>query len=135
MAEKILVVEDERHIRALLIQTLERGFEESIDNEELEVFEAGDGKEGLMIVKEEHPTLIFLDVMMPKLDGFSVCSKIKGDPDFNDIYVILLTAKGQEVDKNKGLEVGADEYLTKPFDPEHIISKVEERTNIKRCDR
>lgn len=135
MAEKILVVEDETHIRALLIQTLERGFEESIDDEELEVLEASDGEEGLKIAKEEHPTLIFLDVMMPKLDGFSVCKEIKEDPNTKDIYIIMLTAKGQEVDKKQGLLAGADEYITKPFDPELIISKIEEKTNIKRCDR
>lgn len=135
MGKKILVVEDESYIRTLLVQALERGFDDSIDNEELEVLEAKNGEEGLQIAKEEHPSVIFLDVMIPKKDGFEVCREIREDSNIKDIYVILLTAKGQEVDKKKGLLAGADEYITKPFDPELIISKVEEKINIKRCDR
>jgi two-component system, OmpR family, alkaline phosphatase synthesis response regulator PhoP len=135
MVKKILVVEDEPYIRKLLIQTLERGFDDSIDNEELEILEAKNGEEGLQIAKKEHPALIFLDVMMPKKDGFQVCREIKEDSNTKDIYVVLLTAKGQEVDKKKGATVGADEYITKPFDPELIISRVEEEINIRRCDR
>lgn len=135
MAKKVLVVEDESYIRTLLIQTIERGFEKSIDSEELEILEAEDGEKGLQIVKEERPSLVFLDIMMPKKDGFQVCRKIKDDSSIKDTCVILLTAKGQEVDKKKGLQAGADGYITKPFNPEVIISKVEEKINIKRCDR
>lgn len=135
MVKKILIIEDEPHIRGLLMQTLERGFEDSIDSEELEILEAEDGEEGLQIAKEEHPALIFLDVMMPKKDGFQTCREIKEAPNLKDAYVVLLTAKGQEVDREKGLSVGADEYMTKPFDPELIISKVEEKLEIKREDR
>lgn len=135
MLKKVLIVEDEFHIRTLLLQTIERGFEDSLDNEEFEILEADDGEEGLRIARKEQPVLIFLDVMMPKKDGFQVCREIKEDPNTKNIYVIMLTAKGQEAEKKKGLLAGADEYITKPFDPELIISKIEEKINIKRCDR
>ena len=134
MAKKILIIEDEQHIRALLMQTLEEAFEEHIDNEELEIFEAEDGEEGLETAKEENPEVIFSDVMMPKKDGFQVCQNIKEDPDLKSTYIILLTAKGQEVDKEKGLGAGADEFMTKPFNPLTIIARVEEKLNIERCD-
>lgn len=134
MIKKILTIEDEFHIRALLIQTLETAFEDNIDNDEVEIFEAEDGEEGIQIAKEERPALIFSDIMMPKKDGFQVCQEIKNDLNLKDSYVILLTAKGQEVDKKKGLSVGADEYMTKPFNPELIISKVEEILQIKRSN-
>ncbi len=130
MVKKILTIEDEFHIRALLMQTLETAFEDDLDNDELEILVAEDGEEGLQIAKKERPDLIFSDIMLPKKDGFQVCKEIKKD--FKDTYIILLTAKGQDVDKKKGLLVGADEYMTKPFNPELIISKVEERLNIKR---
>jgi len=135
MLKKVLIVEDETYIRSLLIQTIERGFEDSLDNEEFEILEADNGEDGLQIAKEEQPVLIFLDVMMPKKDGFQVCHEIKEDHNTKNIYIIMLTAKGQEVDKKQGLLAGADEYITKPFDPELIISKIEEKINIKRCDR
>ena len=134
MVKKILIIEDEQHIRTLLTQTLEDGFEDYIDNEELEIFEAEDGEEGLEMAKEEHPDMIFSDVMMPKRDGFQVCQNIKEDPDLKSAYIILLTAKGQEVDREKGLNVGADEFMTKPFNPEAVIARVEEKLKMKRCD-
>ena len=134
MAKKILVIEDEFHIRALLMQTIEMAFEDYIDDDELEVFEGEDGEEGLQIARKEIPDLIFSDVMMPRKDGFQVCQSVKEDPALKKSYVILLTAKGQEVDKIKGLNVGADEYMTKPFDPELVISKVEVVLGIERCD-
>jgi len=134
MAKKVLITEDESHIKALLVQTLETAFEDYIDDEELEIFEAADGEEGLQIAKKERPDLIFLDLMLPKMDGFEVCQKIKEDRRLNNTYIIMLSAKGQAVDKKKGLAVGADEYVTKPFNPDIIISKVEEKLGIKRAD-
>jgi two-component system, OmpR family, alkaline phosphatase synthesis response regulator PhoP len=121
MNKKILIVDDEPYIRALLEQTLEE-----FEDQDVEIFTANDGQEGVEIIEEEHPNLILLDVMMPKMNGFEVCHKVKKEWNFNDIYVIMLTAKGQEFDQKKGLEVGADIYMTKPFDPDAIIAKVAE---------
>ncbi len=125
MGKKILIVDDEPHIRALLEQTLE-DFEE----EDVEIFTAKDGQEGLDIIDEEHPDLVFLDVMMPKLNGFDVCHAVKHERNMDGIYIIMLTAKGQEFDKKKGLESGADTYMTKPFDPDEIIQKAQEVLGI-----
>jgi len=116
--KKILVVDDEESIRLLVSTTLE--------DEEFEIVEASDGKEALERVKEGKPDLILLDVMMPEINGLEVCRRLKGDPETKDIYIIMLTAKGQELDKEKGKEVGADEYFTKPFSPLAMIEKVNE---------
>ena len=134
MSVKILIIEDEKHLRVLLVQTIELSFDEILDNEELEILEACDGEEGVKIAKEKHPDLIFSDIMMPKMNGFDACKIIKEDPDLQDVYVILLTSKGQESDEKRGLSIGADEYITKPFDPEKVVSKVEEILKIKRSD-
>ena len=135
MSKKILIIEDERHIRALLIQTLEVAFEDHVDEDELEILQGADGEEGVDIARREHPDLIFLDVMMPKKDGFQVCREIKDEVHPGPAtYIILLTAKGQEADKVAGLSAGADEYMTKPFNPEAVVAKVEERLGIKRCE-
>ena len=134
MPKKVLITEDETHIKALLVQTLETAFEDYIDDEELEIFEAIDGEEGLQIAKQERPDLIFLDLMLPKKDGFEVCQEIKKDRRLKNTYIIMLSAKGQAVDKKKGLAVGANEYVTKPFNPAIIVSKVEEILGIKRTD-
>jgi len=134
MTVKILIIEDEAHIRRLLLQTLETAFEDLIDNEELEIFEAGNGEDGVKIANKEVPIMIFSDIMMPKMNGYEVCETIKKDARFKDTHFVLLTAKGQEVDKAKGLSFGADEYMTKPFNPEEIISKVEIKLNVKRTD-
>ncbi len=134
MAKKVLITEDEFYIKALLLQTLETAFEDNIDDGEFEILEAADGDDGLRIAKEERPDLIFLDVMIPKKDGFEVCKKIREDSSLKNSYIIMLTAKGQVIDKEKGLLAGANEYVTKPFDPELVISKVEEKLGIKRTD-
>ena len=118
MGKKILIVDDEPHIRALLEQTLE-----DFEDNDVEIFTAKDGQEGLEIIKDEHPNLVFLDVMMPKMNGFDVCQAVKHELNLQDVYIIMLTAKGQEFDKKKGLESGADTYMTKPFDPDEIIEK------------
>ena len=118
MSKKILIVDDEPHIRALLEQTLE-----DFEDNDVEIFTAKDGQEGLEIIKDEQPNLVFLDVMMPKMNGFDVCQAVKHELNLQDVYIIMLTAKGQEFDKKKGLESGADTYMTKPFDPDEIIEK------------
>jgi len=115
---KLLIVDDEPHIRMLLEQTLE-----DLEDEDVEMFIATNGQEAYEIIQKEKPQLVFLDVMMPKMNGFEVCQKIKIDLEMEDVHIILLTAKGQEMDKEKGLSVGANEYMTKPFDPDSILNK------------
>ncbi len=118
MAQKILIVDDEPHIRLLLEQTLEE-----LEDEGVELLTATNGEEALEIIQDEQPQLVFLDVMMPKLNGFEVCQTVKNELKLAGIYIIMLTAKGQEFDKQKGSEVGADLYMTKPFDPDEILEK------------
>jgi two-component system alkaline phosphatase synthesis response regulator PhoP len=125
MGKKIVIIDDEPHIRVLLEQTLE-----DFEDEGVEIFTAKDGQEGLAMIQEEHPDLVFLDVMMPKMNGFDVCNTVKNELQLKDVYVVMLTAKGQEFDKQKGLEVGADTYMTKPFDPDAIIEKAQEILGI-----
>ena len=118
---KILIVDDEPHIRLLLEQTLEE-----LEDEGVELFLAEDGEEGLRVIRQEKPDLVFLDVMMPKMNGYDVCQAVKNERGLKDVFVVLLTAKGQEVDKVKGKDVGADLYMTKPFDPDEIIGRARE---------
>jgi DNA-binding response OmpR family regulator len=121
MDPKILIVDDEAHIRILLERTLI-----DFEDEGVEILMAENGEEALELIKAEKPNLVFLDVMMPKMNGFDVCHVVKNELKMDDVYIVLLTAKGQEYDKQKGTEVGADVYLTKPFDPDEIRDKVEE---------
>ena len=112
MSKKIVIVDDEVHIRALLEQTLE-DLEEDHD---VELFTAANGKEGLELITEEKPQLVFVDVMMPLMNGYDVCRAVTQNPDLSEVKVVLLTAKGQEADRERGMQVGATEYMTKPFD-------------------
>lgn len=121
MEQKILIVDDEPHIRMLIEQTLEE-----LEDEGIEFLTAENGEIALEIIQKENPQLVFLDVMMPKMNGMEVCRKVKKELLLNDIFIVLLTAKGQELDRQKGSEVGADVYMTKPFDPEMILSKARE---------
>jgi two-component system alkaline phosphatase synthesis response regulator PhoP len=118
MSPKILIVDDESHIRLLLEQTLEE-----LEDQGVELLTATNGREALEVIKTEIPQLVFLDVMMPHLNGFDVCATVKHELNLQDIYIIMLTAKGQEFDKQKGGEVGADLYMTKPFDPDEVLEK------------
>jgi len=121
MGQKILIVDDEPHIRMLIGQTLEE-----LEDEGVDFFTAENGEQALEIIHEENPQLVFLDVMMPKMNGMEVCRRVKKELALHDVYIILLTAKGQELDRQKGQEVGADLYMTKPFDPEVLLSKARE---------
>lgn len=113
----VLIVDDEIHIRALLEQTLE-----DLEDDGITIVIAEDGAAGLEAVRTHRPELVFLDVMMPRMNGYDVCQELKGDPDLAaSTYVVMLTAKGQEVDRSRGAEVGADVYTTKPFDPDEIL--------------
>ena len=121
MISKILIADDEPHIRLLLGRILEE-----FEDRGVEVLTANDGAQALEIIEKEQPGLIFLDVMMPKIDGFEVCRKVKSDLGLENIFIVMLTAKGQETDKKQGLEVGANTYITKPFDPDKIMQIVEQ---------
>lgn len=116
MNRKILIVDDEAHIRMLIEQTLE-----DLEDDGVELLTASNGEEAYEIITEDKPGLVYLDVMMPKMNGFEVCRKIKKENVIEDIYIVLLTAKGQEIDRQKGEEVGADQYMTKPFDPDELL--------------
>lgn len=127
MSPKILIVDDEAHIRVLMEQTLEE-----LEDEGVEVLTADNGEAALEIIKTEHPRLVFLDVMMPRMNGFEVCQLVKRELKLDQIYIIMLTAKGQEYDRQKGIEVGADMYMTKPFDPDEIVEKAVEVLQLER---
>ena len=118
MPQKILIVDDEAHLRMLIQQTLEE-----LEDQGVELLTAADGEAALEAIRTEAPQLVFLDVMMPKLSGFDVCSQVKQTLGMKDVYIVLLTAKGQEFDKQKGQDAGADLYMTKPFDPDALLEK------------
>ncbi len=126
MDKKILIVDDEAHIRMLIGQTLEE-----LEEEGVEFLSADNGQSALEIIESEKPNLVFLDVMMPKMNGMDVCSKVKKELGLQDVFIILLTAKGQELDRQRGQEVGADVYMTKPFDPEVLLSKARQVLGLK----
>ena len=117
MAKKICIVDDEAHIRALIEQTLE----DLEDDYEVELFTAVNGSEGLKLIREEKPDLVFLDVMMPIMNGYEVTKAVRQDPSLSGVTIVLLTAKGQEVDKRSGIDAGASRYVTKPFDPDELV--------------
>ena len=121
MDQKLLIVDDEAHIRMLIGQTLEE-----LEDEGVEFLTAENGEIALEIIQKEKPKLVFLDVMMPKMNGMEVCRRVKKELGMNDVFIVLLTAKGQELDRQKGQEVGADVYMTKPFDPEVLLNKAKE---------
>ncbi len=121
MNKKLLIVDDEPHIRMLIEQTLE-----DLEDDGVELLFAENGEQALDIIKKEQPNLVFLDVMMPKMNGMEVCQKVKKELKLTEVYIILLTAKGQEVDRQKGLDMGADRYMTKPFDPDEMLAVAEE---------
>lgn len=121
MTKKILIVDDEAHIRMLIEQTLEE-----LEDEGVDFLTAENGEQALEIIQAENPQLVYLDVMMPKMNGMEVCRRVKKELNLDKVFIVLLTAKGQELDRLKGQEVGADVYMTKPFDPEVILAKARE---------
>ena len=113
----VLIVDDEQHIRLLIEQALEE-----LEDDGVEFLTAQDGEVALDVVANQKPQLVFLDVMMPKRNGFDVCRTIKQELGLSGTYVVMLTAKGQAYDRQQGLEAGADEYVTKPFDPDELLA-------------
>ncbi|MEK6678494.1 MAG: response regulator transcription factor [Nitrospirota bacterium] len=116
MSKKILLIEDDKDIINLVKHYLEK--------EGYRTFEAADGVKGLDILKKEKVDLAILDIMLPELNGIDVLKRIKGDAKTANIPVIMLTAKGEETDKIVGLELGADDYITKPFSPKELVARV-----------
>jgi DNA-binding response OmpR family regulator len=113
----LLIVDDEPNILLSLQYLMKKsGYE---------VRTAKDGEEALAEISRAAPDLVLLDVMMPKIDGFSICERIRANPDWKDVRIIMLTARGREVEREKGLALGADDYITKPFSTKEAIARVE----------
>ena len=124
-SRKILIVDDEAHIRALLEQTFE-----DLEDDGVELLTAADGETALALVAEQRPDLVFLDVMMPRMNGYEVCQAVRTDLGLTDVTVVLLTAKGQDADRERGLAAGADEFRTKPFDPDELLELARARLRV-----
>ena len=118
MNKKVLICDDEPFILESVKHVVKR--------EGYDVITAEDGLQGVDLAKKEKPNLVILDVMMPGRTGYEVCKIIKGNPGTKDIFVIILTARGQELDEKLGLEAGADEYMTKPFSPRKLRQRLHE---------
>ena len=118
MAKKILVVDDEVQLVELIKMRLEAS--------RYKVITAYDGQEALDKAKKEKPDLIILDLMLPKMDGYKVCGLLKADARYKKIPIIMFTARAQDSDKKMGEDVGADGYITKPFEPETLLSKIKD---------
>lgn len=117
----ILVADDEPHIRLLIEQALE-----DLADEGVTILTVGDGQTALDTIKARRPNLVVLDAMMPKMNGFDVCQAVKKELGMDDVFVIILTAKGQEYDRQRGEQVGANLYMTKPFDPDELLARARE---------
>ena len=117
MSRSVLIVDDEQHIRLLIEQTLEE-----LSDEGVELYTASDGEEALAAIEAQRPDLVFLDVMMPRRNGLEVARAVRDELGKADTHIVLLTAKGQAVDREAGLAAGANRYLTKPFDPDELLA-------------
>jgi DNA-binding response OmpR family regulator len=118
MSCKILIADDEPNILISLEYLMKReGYAVSV---------ARDGAEALETLRRERPTLVLLDVMMPRKTGFEVCQEVRADDDLKDTLILMLTAKGRDTDVAKGLALGADDYITKPFSTKELVQKVRE---------
>ena len=125
MSKQILIVDDELPIRLLLEQTLE-----DFEDFDVEIETVDNGRDALDHIRVHRPDIVFLDVMMPHMNGFDVCTAVKEDPDLAEVFIVMLTAKGQEADRERGEAVGADRYLTKPFDPMVVVAHASEVLDI-----
>ncbi len=113
---RVLVIEDEKNIAELVRYNLER--------EGFQVVVAQNGEEGLRLVEQHHPDLVLLDLLLPRLDGLEVCRRLRQNDATRLLPIIILTAKASEADKVSGLELGADDYVTKPFSPRELIARI-----------
>ena len=116
---KILIADDEPEMVILLEQIFEE-----LEDKGVKLLTAGNGLQALEAIKTEKPDLVLLDFMMPGMDGFGVCNIIKNELGMKDVYVLMLTADGQELNKHTSKDVGADGFMTKPFDPDELIKVV-----------
>ncbi len=114
--KKVLIVDDEPNLTRSMAFILRK--------EGYDIETAANGEEAIEKVWKIKPHLILLDIMMPKKNGYEVCHEIREEIELRDIYIIMLTAKGQEVDREKGMDMGADEFITKPFSPSQIVERV-----------
>jgi two-component system alkaline phosphatase synthesis response regulator PhoP len=114
--KKILIADDNEHVRESLASILE--------DEGYAMWIAKDGAEALRKVREVAPDILILDVMMPEMSGYEVCRAIKNDPDLKKTFVLMLSAKGQADEKERGKEAGADEYFVKPFNPGELVARI-----------
>lgn len=121
---KILVVDDEVYILHIL--------DFSLGAEGFDVISANNGELAIEKAKQEQPDLIVLDIMMPVLDGYETCRRLKQQPETKEIPVVLLTAKGRDVDKRVGFEAGAIDYIVKPFSPSRLIDRISEIIGVKK---
>lgn len=116
MTKKILIADDEQNIVISLEFLMKReGYQVSVAN---------DGEEAVARIRSERPDLVLLDVMMPKKSGFEVCQEIKADPALQSVRILMLTAKGRDTEVAKGLALGADAYMTKPFSTKELVERV-----------
>lgn len=113
---KVLIVEDEESLATLLDYNLKR--------ESFDVTLASDGEEAMMKIEESPPDIVILDWMLPKVSGIEVCRRIRSSPDTRNLPIIMLTARSEEADRVRGLETGADDYITKPFSTDELIARV-----------
>jgi len=118
MAKQILVCEDESNILTSISFIVKK--------EGFELLTAEDGEQALRLAREKKPDLMLLDVMMPKMTGYEVCQILKNNEETKDIYIVMLTAKGQEADEKEGMKAGANEYIKKPFSPRQMTEKIHE---------
>lgn len=118
MPKNVLIVDDEPNI-VLSLQFLMKkaGYDVRV---------ARDGEEALAEIAKAPPDLVLLDVMMPKRDGFDVCQTVRGNPSWRDVRIIMLTARGRDIEREKGLALGADSYVTKPFSTKDVLAQVDE---------
>jgi len=116
MASRVLIVEDERDIRDLILLHLQR--------DGYQVTTAGSGEDGLLQVKQSPPDLVLLDLMLPGMSGLEVCRRLRQEPTTATLPILMLTAKADEVDRVVGLELGADDYVVKPFSPKELVARV-----------
>ena len=120
MVGSVLVADDEAHIRLLIEQALE-----DLEERGVAILMAEHGIQALEMIRAQKPRLAFLDIMMPRMNGYEVCRAVRDDLGLQDVYLVLLTAKGQTADRQLGEQSGADLYLTKPFDPDELLEIAE----------
>jgi DNA-binding response OmpR family regulator len=120
---EILIVDDDKFVRRIL--------KDAFTEEGMTCHEANNGLEALRLAREIHPDAIILDVMLPGLDGYKICRMLKYDENFADISIVMVTSRARQTDRDTGYHTGADQYITKPFQPEEVVAAVKELTEAK----